>query len=229
VGSEFELTREEYEKQLMRGVSLSGQNRDYFIRWRIKITKSLLTEEPKRILDFGCGEGASFPFFKNAFSGAEYAGFEPSNRLIESAKKNYQQMGAKFCAAWDEITKDGFDLIYTNGVFHHIKPEERLETLIRIRNVMNQKGKIALWENNPWHPGTRLVMSRIVFDRDAQTISPSEAKHLIRSAGFEVTRLISAFHLPFLEKLPWLLYQKILFNRFGAQYLILAEKEQDKN
>jgi len=228
VGREFELSREEYEKQLMRGVSLSGQNRDYFIRWRIKITKSLLKEEPKRILDFGCGEGASFPFLKDAFFGAEYEGFEPSNCLIESAKKIYQQMGAKFCTAWDEITKDGFDLIYTNGVFHHIKPEERIETLIKIRKVMSQKGTIALWENNPWHLGTRLVMRRIPFDRDAQTISPPEAKHLVRSAGFEVTRLISAFHFPFLEKLPWSFYQKILFNKFGAQYLILAKKEQDK-
>ena len=66
-------------------------------------------------------------------------------------------------------------------------------------------------------------MSRIPFDRDAQTISPTKAEKLIRSAGFKVTRLISAFHLPFLEKLPWPFYQKFLFNRLGAQYLIIAQ------
>ena len=33
-------------------------------------------------------------------------------------------------------------------------------------------GVLALFENNPWNPGTRLVMKRIPFDRNAQTISP---------------------------------------------------------
>ena len=49
-------------------------------------------------------------------------------------------------------------------------------------------GLFAFWENNPWNPGTRYVMSRIPFDRDAITLSPLEARQLLRVGGFEILR-----------------------------------------
>jgi len=200
MAKEFAISKAEYEKQLMRGVSLSGQSREHFIRWRIKITKHLLKKLPKRILDFGCGEGASYPFLKEAFP------------------------DGVFMSKLQEIKTHQYDLVYTNGVFHHIKPEDRLEILKQIRKVLTSKGVLAFWENNPWHIGTRLVMSRIPFDREAQTISPSCGKKLLKKQGFKLEKKISAFHIPFLEKLPFSIYKKVINNTLGAQYLLLCSK-----
>jgi hypothetical protein len=47
-------------------------------------------------------------------------------------------------------------------------------------------GLFAPWENNPWNPNTRYVMSRIPFDRDATTLSPPKAVGLLRQNGFQV-------------------------------------------
>ena len=221
---EFNISKADYEKQLMRGVSLSGQSREHFIRWRIRITKYLLKESPKRILDFGCGEGASYPFLKEAFPDARVEGYEPSEQLVSAAKALYEGRGGLFTSKLEQIKADQFDVVYTNGVFHHIKPEDRSEVLKKIRKALTSKGNLAFWENNPWHLGTRIVMSRIPFDREARTITPACGKNLLKESGFKDMRVISAFHLPFLEKIPWSTYKWIILNRLGAQYLILASK-----
>jgi hypothetical protein len=89
-------------------------------------------------------------------------------------------------------------------------------------------GHLAFFDNNPWNPGTRLVMRRIPFDRDAIKISPTEAKGLIRLAGFEplaaprflffFPRVLGAFRVleSRLDRLP-----------IGAQYLILARRPEE--
>lgn len=222
--NEFNISKADYEKQLMRGVCLSGQSREHFIRWRIRLTKHLLKESPKRILDFGCGEGASYPLLKEAFADACVEGYEPSEQLVSTAKALYGGQGGLFTSKIEKVKADQYDLVYTNGVFHHIKPEDRAEQLKRIQKALTSNGILAFWENNPWHIGTRIVMSRIPFDRDAQIISPACGEKLLKTIGFKRLKIISAFHFPFLEKISWSIYKWIILNKLGAQYLILASK-----
>lgn len=222
--NEFNISKADYEKQLMRGVCLSGQSREHFIRWRIRLIKHLLKESPKRILDFGCGEGASYPFLKEAFPEALVEGYEPSGELVSVAKALYGRQGALFMSKLEKINTNQYDLVYTNGVFHHIKPEDRAEILKKIRKALTSKGILAFWENNPWHLGTRIVMSRIPFDRDAQTISPACGESLLKGHGFKILKKISAFHFPYLEKLPFKFYKNLIHNSLGAQYLLLCYK-----
>ena len=54
----------------------------------------------------------------------------------------------------------------------------------------------ALWKNNPWNPGTRIVRKRIPFDRDAQTLSCREASALPQRSGFLVQALSFHFYFP---------------------------------
>ena len=89
----------------------------------------------------------------------------------------------------EEMRLDGSkDLAYSNGVFHHIPVGERAGAVTFVRRALRPGGLFALWENNPWNPGTRYVMSRIPFDRDAITLSMLEASRLLRAGGFEVLR-----------------------------------------
>ena len=67
--------------------------------------------------------------------------------------------------------KEEIDLAFCNGVFHHIPPEQRARAIAYVYRCLRPGGLFALWENNPWNPGTRLVMSRIPFDRDALPLS----------------------------------------------------------
>jgi len=49
---------DDYEDAYERGLSLSGESRDYFAQQRVRHTRRLCAEMPvQRILGFGCGVG----------------------------------------------------------------------------------------------------------------------------------------------------------------------------
>ena len=61
------------------------------------------------------------------------------------------------------------DLVFCNGVFHHILPQGRGAVLDYVKSCLKPGGLFALWENNPWNPGTRYVMNRVSFDIGTQS------------------------------------------------------------
>ena len=74
--------------------------------------------------------------------------------------------------------------------------QERAGAIDYIYRALRPGGLMAFWENNPWNPGTRYVMSRIPFDRDAITLSAREAQGLIRTGGLDVLRTDFLFIFP---------------------------------
>jgi hypothetical protein len=84
------------------------------------------------------------------------------------------------------------------------------------------QGVLAVFENNPWNVGARMVMRRIPFDRDAVPLSPPALRALLGGAGLSVrsTRFLFYFPRPLaaLRPLePWLVRVPL-----GAQYWVLA-------
>ena len=88
------------------------------------------------------------------------------------------------------------DLAYSNGVFHHIDRRDRADCLRFVRHALRPGGVFALWENNPWNPGARLVMRRIPFDRDAVLLTARQAVRLLDGAGLQPLAVDHAFIFP---------------------------------
>jgi hypothetical protein len=105
-----------------------------------------------------------------------------------------------------------------------VPPDERQEQLKYIFGSLRKGGLFAFWENNPWNLGTRIVMSRIPFDRDAKTITAGAARRMLKRTGFQVLRTDFLFIFP--HFLRWLRPLEALATRFpfGAQYQILCRK-----
>jgi hypothetical protein len=85
-------------------------------------------------------------------------------------------------------------------------------------------GVFALWENNPWNPGTRYIMSRVPFDKDAITMTPPETRRLLRATGFEIVRTDFLFVFPHLLRVLRPLERLLARLPLGGQYLVLARK-----
>ncbi len=225
---EFDAFAQQYESALNEGLSISGESAAYFAQKRIAwIAKILSKTGPisfDAILDFGCGVGIATPLLQAAIEPATIWGFDPSTAAIARAKREFASHRTRFTSSSHNIPPDHFDLAYCNGVFHHILPDDRPAALQTVYRALKPGGWFAFWENNPWNPGTRLVMSKIPFDRDAVVISPTEAKTILRSAGFHVARFDAWFLFP--KSLSWLRPIEHLFHRLplGAQYLVLAQK-----
>jgi SAM-dependent methyltransferase len=223
----FDLYAEDYDAALARGISISGEEKDYFARRRIEWFRDclrLFQVSTAKLMDFGCGTGASSPLFFDIV-GIEYLlGTDQSPKSLEVARREYGSERAQFLL-FDEYQPCGqFDLVFCNGVFHHIPPLNRAEAIDYVLRSLRPGGFFAFWENNPWNPGTRYVMSRIPFDRDAITLSPPEARHLLLLGGFEILRTDFLFIFP--RILHWCRWVEPLCSRLplGAQYQILCRK-----
>lgn len=227
----FDRSRE-YEEMLNRGIRLSGEDREYFLRGRVAHLVACLGSDcrPRRILDFGCGIGDTASHLSQVFPDAEVLGVDSSERALEYARSRHGSTRVRF-APTRQLEREPelrFDLCYTNGVFHHIAPARRLAAVRSLHRILVPGGSLAFMENNPWNPGTRLVMARIPFDREAIPLSPLEARRLLRAGGFRRCEpLRTLFYFPralsFLRPLEPLLARLPL----GAQYHWLARKEGD--
>ena len=224
---EFDAYATEYDTALAEGLSVSGETKDFFAQGRVDHLAGRLQELrfcPSSILDFGCGVGTNAPFLLNLNGVTSLLGVDISESSLDVARRAIPDKRAAF-SVLDQYRPDGrFDLVFTNGVFHHIPPLERAGAIDYIFRALRPGGLLVFWENNPWNPGTRYVMSRIPFDRDAITLSARQAQGLIRTGGFEVLRTDFLFIFPkalgFFRKLE----PHLASIPFGAQYQVLCRK-----
>jgi SAM-dependent methyltransferase len=226
-GKLFDGYAAEYEAACQQGLSLSGESREYFSEKRVGYTAAWLRRlgcgEVRRIADFGCGPGHTTPHLHSYFPGGVLLGLDVSVESVALAEQKYGSV-ARFAVLTDQPPEPDVQLVYCNGVFHHIPPAERLHWAETIRGMLQPGGYLALWENNPWNPATRMVMKRIPFDRDAIPLSPPEARGLLRRAGFHIVGSRFRFYFP--RFLAWLrgLERWAVRVPLGAQYCVLARK-----
>ena len=224
----FDLS-EQYEEMLRMGVSLSGEDPAYFMRERIRDLRKNLPSgwSPARILDFGCGTGESAAYLQETFPGAAVLGIDTAENAIQLAERRHGSSSIRFGLLEAVRGEAPFDLCYVNGVFHHIEPGDRLAAAVGIYEALAPGGYFALFENNPWNPGTRMVMRRIPFDRDAITLSYLETQKLVKRAGFQTPRSARfLFYFPKMLRILRPMEPALAGLPFGAQYYVLARKLQ---
>ena len=213
---------------LNQGIRLSGEGMLFFLEGRLNLLRQRTRDMGRvsRILDFGCGLGYASQRLRQMFPAAEITGADTSPNALEAARQKHGGPGVRFVTV-DELEQDpgGYDLCHVNGVFHHILPGERPQALGLIHRVLRPGGRLALFENNPWNFGARMVMARIPFDRDAQMLSPLATADLLRQAGFQVLRTDSLFFFPRILKTLRFSEPFLSWTRLGAQYLVLAARK----
>jgi tellurite methyltransferase len=101
--------------------------------------------KPLKLLDIGCGEGKDAIFFArcgyevSAFDISE-AGLEKTKRLAEQARVHVRTFRANL---WDYRLDNKYDILYSSGVFHYIKPELRDEVIRNYKANVNKNGIVA--------------------------------------------------------------------------------------
>jgi len=231
-GAQFDHFAESYEATLEEALSVSGENRDYFARGRVCWLADCLrerSETPRTILDFGCGVGSTSPLLVTILGAQSVLGIDASPRSVEVARRDSHSNQTRFFLTNEYVPAGDLDLAYCNGVFHHIPPPERLDAVRYVYCSLRPGGFFSFWENNPWNPGTRYVMSRCAFDKNAVKISSPGAKELLRAGGFEILGIHYLFVFP--RMFRWLRSFEKSFCTLplGAQYQILCRKPTSVN
>jgi SAM-dependent methyltransferase len=223
----FDEYASNYDAALAEGISVSGEGKEYFAKGRIQWLARCLDqmgERPANVMDYGCGTGSATPYFFESLRVRSLLGLDTSLESLKIATRNYGSEHTQFLPFSDYVPRGELDLVFCNGVFHHIPIDERHQAVDYLRRSLRPGGIFAFWENNPWNPGTRIVMKRIPFDRDAITLSAPEARRLLREGGFEVMRTDFLFIFP--RVLRSLRPIEALVSRLplGAQYQVLCRK-----
>lgn len=223
----FDAYAQNYDTALAKGISVSGEDKEFFAAGRVhwlagRLRK--LDQSPRRILDFGCGTGTGAHFLGEQYPEGTVLGIDISGSSLETGRQLHGGARVQFRLTQEYQPAGERDLAFCNGVFHHIPPAERAGAVELVRRALRPGGLFAFWENNPWNPGTRYVMSRIPFDRDAIMLTPPEARRLLRAGGFEILRTDFLFIFP--KFLGWLrkLEPALAGLPLGAQYLVLGRK-----
>lgn len=216
-----------YHDELNDALSATGEDSAYFAETRIRwLAKCLakLGEKPRHALDYGCGTGSTTPLLSSILGVKEVVGVDVAPAIIATAREKYSNEHVRFSTVAEYAPPGNLDLAYCNGVFHHIPKGERGAALEYIRQSIHRDGWFALWENNPWNPGTQYVMSRCSFDKDAEKLSVFEATKILRNQGFTIYSVDFLFIFP--QSLRALRPVERLLTKlpFGAQYQILARK-----
>ncbi|MBZ5642539.1 MAG: methyltransferase domain-containing protein [Acidobacteriia bacterium] len=226
-GDLFDQYASAYEQALSVAIAPSGEGREYFAKGRVAWLKHCLDqikESPRAILDFGCGDGATTPLLLRDLSAEKAVGVDVSEKSLEIARNLHAAVNLQYESMDEFQSWEQMDLAYCNGVFHHIPPARRAEALSLVRRSLRVGGLFSFWENSPWSPATRYVMSRCEFDRDAVLLTPPEARRLLRECGFAVLRTDFRFIFPHalraLRKIEDLVHRLPL----GTQYQILCRK-----
>lgn len=224
---DFDCYADSYDRALNEALAASGEDRDYFARRRLRWLADCLRRigrSPRRLMDYGCGTGPTSPLLLEILGGEWVVGVDPSTRSLDVARRNHGSDRIQFVPIADYKPAGDLDTAYVNGVFHHIPPGERREALRFLFRSLAPGGLFSFWENNPWNPGTRYVMARCPFDKDAVTLTSPEARELLRSAGFSILRTDFLFIFPRMLRLLRPAERLVSRLPLGAQYQILCQK-----
>jgi len=108
----------------------------------LKILEFIPPVRPLKVLDIGCGEGKDAVFLArcgydvSAFDISE-AGLEKTKRLAEKACVPVKVFRANI---WDYRLDEKYDVLYSSGTLHYIKPKLRDEIMSNYKAHVNDNG-----------------------------------------------------------------------------------------
>lgn len=184
--AKFDAYAKDYERLHRNSITASGEQPAYFADYKVDCIRRLVGagyDEP--ILDYGCGVGSLTERLIRRFS--KVSGFDPSATSVAEARE--RATTATFFADRDAIPRDHFGVIVLANVLHHVPPSERLALVSSLALFLQpEKGRLVVFEHNPYNPLTRRAVATCEFDDDAILLGPVELTRLLSQSGLVEAR-----------------------------------------
>lgn len=110
----------------------------------VDLANRIHIENPKRIIDIGCGPGNSTAVLKSRFPDSYVLGVDFSPNMIERAKSDYPELDFMLFDATSDFEKlDGkFDVVFSNACIQWVPDHKRL--LCNMMAILNAGGVMAV-------------------------------------------------------------------------------------
>lgn len=220
----FDEYGQSYDDLIKKCIGFMGQKHDYYTQAKAdclleNLQKLYGETRTLRVLDVGCGVGKTDSFLSPGLE--KISGVDVSSASIERARRENPHVEySVYDGSSLPFDDASFDAAFLICVLHHVAPEERIALMREVRRTIRPGGTVFIFEHNPFHPLTRLVVARCEFDRDARLLSRRTTAELIRDSGFSLLDSQFILFLPFKIKIlrgTDFLRRKV---PLGAQYFV---------
>lgn len=139
-----------------------------FEKERTQPVKDLISriekENPKRIIDIGCGPGNSTRQLKNEWPQSDIVGLDNSPNMIKKAKENLPGLTWVTADAGADLTQLGkFDIVLSNAAIQWIPDHEQL--VPKLFSLLDDTGVLAVQVPNITDMGIKTAIQKTVEDR----------------------------------------------------------------
>lgn len=155
----------------------------------IDLVKRIGLEQPRKLLDVGCGPGNSTQVLADAFPNAlRIIGIDSSPEMIEAAKDDHPDMEFRICDASDlpSLGEDGFDVVFSNACIQWVPDHPRLirDMLALLRPGGMLAVQIPMNYQEPIH---RIIGELIASDEWRTELASARVFHtLTQEAYFDI-------------------------------------------
>lgn len=205
---------------------VAGADSYYFAWHKINELKRFETDNAIRVLDLGCGDGATGLFMSSMFPGFSITGIDISKESIEIAKKRQIPRTEFLWYDGDHIPfpDNSFQIIFIAGVLHHVPVSKREALIKEVGRVLQKSGRLYLFEHNPYNPLTKYLVNTCVFDKGVQLLNAKESQTLLRKAGLKILDKRYVIFFPRGRFFKWLHKTEPMLAHFplGGQYYFRA-------
>jgi 2-polyprenyl-3-methyl-5-hydroxy-6-metoxy-1,4-benzoquinol methylase len=219
---DFDKFAHDYKAILDKSLIFGGEKGEYYSRYKAEyIARYVGTNFSGKILDYGCGIGLLSEVLLKHFPQASVDGYDVSAASIGHVPDFLKKQGS-FTSDLSHLVA-GYDLIIMANVLHHVEIVDREKEIAKLKKLVNNKGRVIVFEHNPFNPLTRKLVRDSSLDKGVVLIPSSEILFYFKNAKFQNIQLnyivffpksFSALRRaePYLSWLP-----------LGAQYSVIGQ------
>src|SRR5262245_5977589 len=109
----FDAFAKNYDEALHLGVSLSGENKEYFAEGRLLWLAACLRDmntSPVAVMDYGCGTGTAIPYFLSLLNACSVLGIDSSRESLAEAERSFGSANVRFRSFEEHAPSEEVDL-----------------------------------------------------------------------------------------------------------------------
>jgi trans-aconitate 2-methyltransferase len=118
----------------------------------------LISNPTPRVYDLGCGPGNSTQVLLDAFPSANITGMDSSPDMLRKAKATLPSLEFIEGDLSTYVPDAGADLLFSNAVFHWLRHEQRIPTIVRLFESLNPGGVIAFQVPDNYYERSHALM-----------------------------------------------------------------------
>lgn len=160
---------------------MSDWNSEQYLKFKkertqpsIDLVSRIHIENPKRIIDIGCGPGNSTAVLKKRYPDAYILGVDFSPNMIEKAKIDYPELDFMLFDATKDFDKleNKFDIVFSNACIQWIPNHKKL--LSDMMSILNPNGIMAVQVPYQFNEPIHKIVGEVAARSEWKSLIPYE-------------------------------------------------------